>query len=566
MNLFTDYEENLNIHKKFLEEILEASEVSSFEWIKKINTVSFSEKMKQKFDIKCEIDNYKGDLAESIYVFEDDRESFETAIEKNKLGKKFSKINCRIKNKYGEYVWCRISLVSIFDDLGSVEALVGTIEDVDKETKIYKDLKYKAEYDSLTGVRNFNKFCDDTKSLLKANPNKNYAIISMDIDKFGIINDLYGVENGNNVLRQLAIIFQRTLSSLVIYCRLYGDMFVICMNYDKVSDIEAVIKKIAKEIEKSKFIMEITPSFGVYIIDDKDSPVSVMCDRASIVKRTVKGNLEKKYAFYDSEFRNRLINERNMEKELQPSLEAHKFTMYLQPKYNMITGEIVGAEALARWDIEKNKCLYPKDFIPLFEKNGSILKLDEYIWEEACRTIKKWLASGLKSVPISVNVSRLHIYNPNFTDMLVWLTQKYEIPKELLVLELKENLFFDENENVERVLNKLKNIGFSLEMDNFGLGYSSLNMLKNIYIDTVKLDKNFIKNLENERERVVVKHAVALANELELKVVAEGVETEEQMQFLLKCGCNVAQGFYFATPLTIDQFEYKAFYKIKGNE
>lgn len=227
----------------------------------------------------------------------------------------------------------------------------------------------------------------------------------------------------------------------------------------------------------------------------------------------------------------------------------------------------MGAEALVRWIHPVKGLIPPGQFIPLFEKNGFILKLEPYLWEEVCKNLKKWKDEGKKLVPISVNVSRLHLYNPGLQDIICGLADQYGIPRSILELELTESMFFEDMSNLSRVLNQLKVEGFTLDMDDFGSGYSSLNMLKNIPIDVLKIDREFFnETVATDKGKTVIKYTVAMAHELSMSVVAEGVETEVQAKFLLDVGCHVAQGFYFSKPMPTEEFERVCWKEPEGRE
>lgn len=549
----------LNNFEKYME-IMKYTDIGTFEWSKNFG-ITFSENLEQKFGIKgCSFKMF--DIHK--FIFREDAVQFVKFIRKIKNGRTIAQVTCRIKEIGEEFIWCKISAVSEFGRGKNIERLFGIIQIIDNEIKMFNKLKHKTEFDEITNIRNFEKFNIDTTEKFKNNPKGKFAIIVMDIDKFKIINDVYGVETGKTVLRQVAIILQRILSDNFVFGRRYTDNFCIAMEYSNEEEINDIIDKIIKEISLSKFIINISPVFGVYIVDDKNSNIEVMCDRANIAKKNYNSADKKTYMFYDTDFRKEILAQTALETEMYNALDNKKFYMYLQPKYDLKNKNIVGAEALVRWNRDKNSFLLPDKFLPLFEKNGFIIKLDEYIWEEACRILRKWIDLEFKPVPISVNVSRRQIFNPNFLDMLLWLTQKYDIPHNLIGLELPEGVFIDNNDTVCGILEKVKKYGFILEMDDFGEGYSSLKMLQNVNVDVIKIDKGFLDKAVTKKGKIVLKHTIIMAKELNLRVIAEGVENKEQIDFLMEYGCDTAQGFYFSKPLSVDEFEYKTFYNVKG--
>jgi EAL domain-containing protein (putative c-di-GMP-specific phosphodiesterase class I) len=279
-----------------------------------------------------------------------------------------------------------------------------------------------------------------------------------------------------------------------------------------------------------------------------------MCDRATLAGRTVKSSAMNFCAFYDEQYRTEMLKTTEIEQDMNEALSGKQFLMYLQPKYCLETGEICGAEVLARWKHPVKGLIQPNDFIPLFERNGFILRLDEYMWEEACKTLAKWRAEGKKPVTLSVNISRYHIKNNDLVSVWRKLIRKYNIPTSDLTLEITETFFHDSSDLYE-VLQKLQDMGFKLEVDDFGAGYSSLNMIRQIPVDTIKIDKDFLdKKLSTDKGKIVISHTIAMAKDLKLSVVAEGVETKEHVDFLKSSACDIAQGFYFAKPMPLEDF------------
>ncbi len=554
---------NNNIENKFEKymEIMKSTGIGTVEWSEKTG-LRFSRNLIEKFEFEnCTL--YEFDF--NKYVHKEDLEEYSEFVEKLKAGNHFSQVSCRMKDCDGNYLWCKISVICDFDK--DERFMFGVVQSVDNEVRLYQELKKKIEVDTITGIRNFKKFITDTQKLFDNNPDGKFAIIVMDIGRFKIVNDVYGIETGNDVLRQLSIILQRTIPENIIFARRYSDNFCISMQYSDESEIKYLIEKIKREIRLSKFIIEVSPLFGVYIIDDTNLNIEVMCDRAKLAKKNYSNDkdVEKKmFVFYDKDFRKKIIEEANIESEMYSALDNRQFFVYLQPKYNLKSRNIIGAEALVRWKKSKNCIMLPDKFLPVFEKNGFIIKLDEYIWEEACRILRKWIDLGFNPIPVSVNVSRRQIFNPSFLDMLLWLTKKYDIPHNLIGIELPESVFIDSRETVYEILEKVKSHGFILEMDDFGEGYSSLKLLQNVNVDIIKIDKCFLDETVSKKGRVVVKHTITMAKELNLDVIAEGVESKEQINFLSDAGCDTVQGFYFSKPLSIDEFEYKAFYSIKG--
>lgn len=411
------------------------------------------------------------------------------------------------------------------------------------------------EVDKLTGISNRIRFYDQTQVAIQDLYN-NYAIVLLDIERFKNINDIHGIAEGDQVLRFVARVLQETYGNQNNYARLHSDMFVFYMSYDKKGEIIKEIEKLRKKISNNPFQYDIVTKFGIYLVNDRSIPVNLMCDRAMMAERTVKGNIMKFCAFYDEHYREEMLRAGQIEQDMEKALTEHQYQMYLQPKYRLKDNSLCGAEVLCRWQHPEKGLIPPNDFIPLFEKNGFILKLDEYMWEEACKNIRRWLDQGRSVVPISVNISRYHIQHNDLEKALMELIHKYDLTPDMLNLEITESLFLDKPEELNRVLERLQ----KLEVDDFGSGFSSLNLIRNISVDTIKIDKEFLDSeIASEKGKIVVNHTIGMAKDLHLQVIAEGVETKAHVDFLKNSNCDIAQGFYFAKPMPVPEFERIAF-------
>lgn len=423
-------------------------------------------------------------------------------------------------------------------------------------------LKYSAEHDPVTNIYNISTFYAKAHELIQNNDDISgrYAIIRLDIDHFRVINDIYNWQVGDNFLRHIAESITRNINKYSICARMSADMFVMCVKYSTIDELENMLTKIKEEINGYDIVVNINAHFGIYLDAEKELPVYLMCDRAAIALGIIKGNTLVTFSYYDSSVNRMNMNIKFIETSTQAAFEERQFFIQLQPKYNMKTKEIVGAEALVRWKHPIKGLIRPDSFIPIFEKNGNILKLDEYVWEEACKCLSKWLKMGIKCIPISVNISRVHVYNKHLVEKLCGLVEKYKIPIELLQLEFTESALLEDASELYDLIYKLKEKKFVLLMDDFASGYSSLNTLKSAPFDIVKLDKEFISAItESDRDRLLVKSTISMIDMQSMDVVVEGVETAEQVDILLEAGCNVAQGYYFSKPINVDEFEKKAY-------
>lgn len=548
------YAEKLRLSGELYRTVVNQLKTIVFECNYERNTSYTSPLFKEKFGVEeiLDIDFMQNEKTVAL-IYEEDIDTYKTLFSERE--EDFKEVICRMKEITGDVVWYRICIQFIRDEKGKLLRAIGTLKDVDEITKSNESLKYRSEYDTLTNIPNVNRFYVDAGHLIMGHTDKDYAIVSFDIDKFKLINDLFGMKTGDEVLKHVADVIRERVPQDALYCRVHSDMFILCVSYEKRGDLIKLIEKIRKGIYRNAFSFDINTSFGIYLVTDSSIPINLMCDRANLASKTVKGSAMKFCAFYDEQYRTDIIKTTEIEKDMNLAISDKQFLMYLQPKYNLTTGEVCGAEALVRWQHPVKGLIPPMDFIPLFERNGFILRLDEYMWDEACKTIARWIEKGKEPLPISVNISRYHIKNNDLVAVWKRLIKKYNIPTSCLILELTETFFYD-SEDLYEVLVKLQDMGFKLEVDDFGAGYSSLNMIRQIPINAIKIDKDFLdKKLSSDKGKIVVRHTIAMAKDLQLNVVAEGVETKEHVEFLKSSDCDVAQGYFFAKPMPVADFE-----------
>jgi len=423
-------------------------------------------------------------------------------------------------------------------------------------------LTYQAEHDENTGFYNARAFGVKAHEVLNSGKTmKHYSVIRIDIDNFSFINDIYDWEVGNSILIKISGIIRDVFTGESILGYLGNDIFVVFFGYNEREEMTSRIMKASSEIRNCEERIHLVPHFGVSDDVYADSDISVACDCAGVALKTIKGNLLQVYAVYDNEFKDKHNTQKFVESNKQEALDNGDFYIKLQPKCNISTGRIVGAEALVRWKIKSTgSVLPPKKFIPIFEKNGFIIPLDRYVWEETCRTMKSWREKGYPEIPVSVNVSRIHINNPSFVDELYELVKSYGIRPELLEIEITESALLENGEaELGEVMKELKSRGFRLLMDDFASGYSSLISLQNLPFDVIKIDKALIDNIENPEKRKFVAGLVSFLLDQGKEIVVEGVEDIRQKEILGETGCQVVQGFCFSKPLDIECFEKLAF-------
>ena len=414
---------------------------------------------------------------------------------------------------------------------------------------------YLATYDELTGIYNKQAFYAKTKEMLLDNPDKNFDLLRINIERFKVLNDLFGESTGDKLLRYIGKFLKEINLPLCVSGRLYADNFVVCYEAGK-GDSRRMINTLQMVADSFAINNRTILSFGLYRIDDKTLPVSVMCDRANMALWKAKGNFKNPYCEYDEKMRQQVLKEQKIINAMEMAIQNKEFTLYIQPKYDIEKGTIIGAEALVRWISQKNGFISPGDFIPVFENNGFVYEVDKFIWEESCRYLRKWLDEGREVHPISVNVSRIDLYDPKLVQHLVDLREKYQLPSQYLELEITESAYTEDPEQIITITRQLREAGFVILMDDFGTGYSSLNMLKDIQIDVLKLDMGFLKSSDYSAKGGNILTAILkMAESLKMQTIAEGVETKEQVEFLKSIGCKYVQGFYYSKPLPVDEFE-----------
>ena len=414
---------------------------------------------------------------------------------------------------------------------------------------------YLATYDELTGIYNKQAFYAKTKEMLLDNPDKNFDLLRINIERFKVLNDLFGESTGDKLLRYIGKFLKEINLPLCVSGRLYADNFVVCYEAGK-GDSRRMINTLQMVADSFAINNRTILSFGLYRIDDKTLPVSVMCDRANMALWKAKGNFKNPYCEYDEKMRQQVLKEQKIINAMERAIQNKEFTLYLQPQYDIEKGTIIGAEALVRWISLENGFISPGDFIPVFENNGFVYEVDKFIWEESCRYLRKWLDEGREVHPISVNVSRIDLYTPKLVQHLVNLREKYQLPSQYLELEITESAYTEDPEQIITITRQLREAGFVILMDDFGTGYSSLNMLKDIQIDVLKLDMGFLKSSDYSAKGGNILTAILkMAESLKMQTIAEGVETKEQVEFLKSIGCRYVQGFYYSKPLPVGEFE-----------
>ncbi|NCC08339.1 MAG: EAL domain-containing response regulator [Clostridia bacterium] len=421
------------------------------------------------------------------------------------------------------------------------------------------DLRETSEYaktvekDPLTGLLNAEAFAHSVTMMLEQNPDVEYDLICSDIERFKLVNDLFGKAQGDNVLCYVADIYRENDLHDCVYGRVSGDVFGLLMPSCRVS--EKVLKNFTSEVAKYPLNITLALKSGICRVDDRHLPASVLCDRAILAADSIKGLYDRYVAYYDDGMREKMLREQFIIDNMRPALANGQFEVFLQPKYGLAHEKVAGAEALVRWLHPEMGFMSPGEFIPLFESNGFITELDMFVWDKTCEYIREWINTYGTYVPVSVNVSRVDICNPDLPKILLDTLNRHDIEPCRLHLEVTETAYTENSQQIIETVGLLKGMGFAIEMDDFGSGYSSLNMLSELPINILKLDMKLVqRDLVNNGSRSIVSFIISLAKWMNLLVVAEDVETHEQLSALRSMNCNYVQGYYYAKPMPEKEF------------
>lgn len=411
--------------------------------------------------------------------------------------------------------------------------------------------------DEITGLYTKVAFAEHASRILHERTDVEWDIIALDIDRFKLVNESYGQEMGDALLAYLAKMLQQYADKKsCIGSRFYADHFYLLVERQDYCYIKNRHTELVEYLQKFPMDMKIALKFGVYEIYDRNMEIDSMCDRAQIAVNQIKGQYVTDIYFYDDSLRKQLLMEQRITDDMETALDEHQFQVYFQPKYDIFSETLSGAEALVRWVHPQNGFMSPGDFIPIFESNGFITEVDMFVWDKACEKIREWLDKYDRFVPISVNVSRKDMYKPNLPQILLDIVHRHGLEPRHLHLEITESAYVENPDQMLEVVEQLKKAGFIIEMDDFGSGYSSLNMLAAMPIDILKLDMKFVQNYsEADNSRSILSFVIGLAKWMNLYVIAEGVETKEQLDLLRGMDCNLAQGYYFSKPLQERDFE-----------
>mgnify|MGYP003275708018 CR=1 FL=1 len=433
-----------------------------------------------------------------------------------------------------------------------------------QQLEIYnQSLHTLAFSDEITKGFNRRKFDLVAGDLIRSAAPGTYSIIWLNLKKFKLLNDLGGVEAGDRALVYIHDKIKEHLQSDECVTRIFSDNYILLLKTVEPKVIEDRINHIILDINSynsnNAYKYYLTFDAGVYHIYTPEIPVTSIEDYAHAAIKSdssVKNGLCL-FSYYMDSIRTQMLDEKIIENRMQDALKNNEFEIYLQPKYQVADNTIAGAEALIRWNDPQYGIIPPNDFIPLFESNGFIIQIDHFVFESVCQLLQRWLKQGQSLIPISVNMSRLHFQNKNFLKPYKEIRERYQIPPQYLEIELTETIVFENPQAFISIIEEIHKAGFSCSMDDFGSGYSSLNTLKDMDVDSIKLDKAFFSSekMNNEKENIIIQSMLEMAKSLKMTTVAEGIETADQVEFLRHSSCNLVQGYFYSKPLTIASFE-----------
>lgn len=426
------------------------------------------------------------------------------------------------------------------------------------ENKKKQQMKELLYVDSLTGGNTYARFKEDVEKLMKTS-GMSRAYIMMDISDYKLVNELFGQEEGNKVLCYIWETIKNNCRAGEVAGRRIADRFTLFLSYEKKEEIEERIRKITEEIQSysvqkaAEYILQ--PIFGVYYVEKNDEDAEDMLNCATLAHNLAKKERTNLYVIYSNDIKDNMLHKKQLSDQMDHAYRHHRFEVFYQPKYNAETKELAGAEALVRWRKSDGTMVPPGMFIPLAEETNFVCKLDKYVFKEVCVAQKRWIEKGLKVVPVSVNLSRRHLNNPEFVDEYKEILDEVGVPIECVQLEITESAMFEKQEEFIKLMERLHEIGFAILMDDFGTGYSSLTMLKQIPVNVMKLDKSFVDDYDDTKGEQIIRCVTKMAQNLDISITAEGVETEAQYIFLREIGCDVIQGYYFAKPMPEADYE-----------
>ena len=436
-------------------------------------------------------------------------------------------------------------------------------KELEQNINIEKRIAEASYRDIITGYGNFEKFKVDAQAILNDNPDTDYVMFYFNIKNFKYINETYGHNVGDQTLKAVADVLHKYMQDGETFARVISDTYIMLVHYHAEDQFMSIFNNIKAEVHdaclaiQDRFVVDFTT--GILIIDETMHSYSInrLVDRAMMAGKSINAASGVSYAFYDDEYHKKILDEAQLENSIHGALENHEFCAYVQPKYDIASKSLIGGELLVRWMSPSKGFLEPASFIPSFEKNGFIYQIDCFMLEEACKSIRRYLDSDIYVIPFSVNLSRVTLAHPDFLAKVQEIVERYYIPHHYLEFEITESIFAEDYTHMIDVLSKLKSMDFIINMDDFGTGYSSLTLLRDLPIDVIKLDHDFLaRSAANDKNAIsILRSIIEMAHTLDIRVVSEGIETVDQLDMLRSINCEIGQGFLFAKPMPIEDYD-----------
>lgn len=515
------------------------------------------------------VENFFSQKKFSRFLKEEDIPEIEQKIEQARTTLMSGSVEYRTIAFDDDYTWYKMSYTTVADKDGKITNVYGRISSIETEQMLKrridsdkKLIEKLTERDYITGLYNRHTFKEKAQKYIEnINDKRCYAIVYSDINDFSYVNENFGYDAGNSMLNDFANVITGS-EATVFACRIYSDFYTglyVAESRDKlIKEINARNQAFA-ELQKIHYpASDINISSGMYFITDKSIDITIAMDNANLARRSVKGSDDVLCGIYSERMRKERLRDQSIASEVKNAMDQGMIELFLQPKFDLVTRQIIGAEALARWRNQDGSYKMPYEFIPVLERVGLIIEFDFYMYEQVLKAYVKWKNEGRRLVPISVNFSRVHSSKENFVNRVNDLADKYGVDKSLIEVEITESAFVEDVNIMIRYMSKLREFGFKIDIDDFGIGYSSLSVLLNAPVDIVKVDKVFIDNIAtNLLEREYVKQICRLIATTHKEVLFEGVETEEQANFLSDIGYKMAQGWLFDKAIPVSEFEEK---------
>lgn len=426
-----------------------------------------------------------------------------------------------------------------------------------QQERLQKQSETMTQYDHLTNAWKLERFTQHAKKALLQKQDT-MALLTLDLKHFKMINAEYGYSYGNQILVAMAQILRQIMEPSEMFARMDADKFVVLLHYNNNNHLTQRLQDILRRMEHmaiiQNFDFQILCMIGVYLIQDPDLPISCMIDYANSARKQIKDYHKSSYAFFNDAQEEHKRKEHHFLQDILTGFHNHEFLVYYQPKIHIPDRRCYGLEALIRWK-HKDEIIPPDAFIPLFEKHGYIDELDMFVLREVCKQLHIWIQEKKQPLSIAVNISGIHLRDAEIVTKICNVCSHYEIPRNLIELEITESAMLEDIDDVMQKAIAFKQAGFKLSMDDFGTGFSSLSILKNLPVDIIKLDRAFFQKVMNQREKIIISNVIHMAQQLNINVISEGIETIEHIRFLQEIGCEEAQGFYFSRPQPMEKLE-----------